>query len=56
MKRYRDIEMFKRWMAAEVLHREKNWRRLDGYAEIPELVEKLREKSMKLLDNEALIA
>lgn len=54
--RYRDIEMFKRWMAAEVLHREKNWRRLDGYAEIPGLVEKLREKSMKLLDDEALIA
>ena len=56
VKRYRDIGMFKRWMAAEVLHREKNWRRLDGYAEIPGLVEKLREKSMKLLDNEALIA
>lgn len=56
VKRYRDIEMFKRWMAAEVLHREKNWRRLDGYAKIPELVEKLREKSMKLLDYEALIA
>ncbi|MBQ3840853.1 MAG: IS256 family transposase [Fibrobacter sp.] len=56
VKRYRDIGMFKRWMAAEVLHREQNWRRLDGYAEIPKLVEKLREKSMKLLDNEALIA
>ncbi len=37
-------------------NQKQNWRRLDGYAEIPKLVEKLRDESMKLLDNDALIA
>lgn len=56
VKRYRDVKMFMRWMAADLCEREKHFHRLEGYATIPEVIKKMREKSFSLLDRENLVA
>lgn len=43
IKRYRDSKMMQRWLAAVLLYSEKGFRRIKGYASIPEVIRTIEE-------------
>ncbi len=55
IKRYRNSGMMQRWLAAVLIHAEKGFRRIKGYASIPDVIRNIEaeEESKETLKNAA---